>query len=79
MRVPPNRKLYKDLVAEHGASLENTKNLVKYRERFLYVKRIEVDFCGTGGYACIAVDIDRKHDEIKSYMNKNYDNDELMI
>ena len=77
MRVPPNRKLYKDLVAEHGSSLEHAKHLVKYRERFLYVKRIEVDFFGTGGYAYIAVDIDRKHDEIKSYMNKNYDNDEL--
>jgi len=77
MRVPPNRKLYKTLIVEHGVGLEDTKYLVKYRDRFLYIKRVTVDFFGTEGYAYIAVDIDRKHDEIKSYMNKNYDNDEL--
>ena len=77
MRVPPNRKLYKDLIAEHGTSLENASNLVKYRERFLYIKRVAVDFFGTEGYAYIAVDIDRKHDEAKNYMNRNHDNKEL--
>ena len=77
MRVPPNRKLYKDLIAEHGVSLENASNLVKYRERFLYIKRVAIDFFGTEGYAYIAVDIDRKHDETKSYMNRNHDNKEL--
>ena len=50
---------------------------MKYRDRFVYIKRIEVDFFGTAGYAYIAVDIDRKHDESKLYLHKNYDNDEL--
>jgi hypothetical protein len=77
LRVPPNRKLYKELTAEHAPTLEDTKYLVKYRDRFVYIKRVGVDFFGTPGFAYIAVDIDRKHDESKNYLHKNYDNDEL--
>jgi len=77
LRVPPNRKLYKELTAKYAPTLEDVKYLVKYRDRFVYIKRVEVDFFGTHGHAYIAVDIDRKHDESKSYLHKNYDNDEL--
>ena len=77
LRVPPNRKLYKEVVAEHAPTLEDAKYLVKYRDRFVYIKRIGVDFFGTNGFVYVAIDIDRKHDESKAFLNKNYDNDEL--
>ena len=77
MRVPPNRKLYKELVAEYAAGLEDTKYLVKYRDRFVYIKRVVVDFFGVEGYAYVAIDIDRRHDETKSYMHKNFESDDL--
>jgi len=68
-RLAPNRKLYKDLIAEHISGLEDAKYLVKYRERYVYMKRVEVDLFGKPGYAYVAEDIDRKHEEIKKYIN----------
>jgi hypothetical protein len=74
MRMPTNRKLYKELIAFHASGLEDAKYLVKYRERFVYIKRVEIDLFGAKGYAFIALDVDRKHDEMKKYMHDNYDN-----
>lgn len=77
MRLIPNRKLYKDLVAQHAADLEDAKNLVKYRERLVYIKRIPIDLFGKEGYAYLAEDIDRKHDEIKKYARAALENNDL--
>jgi transposase len=68
MRMVPNRKIYKDLVRAYADDIEDTKYLVKYRDRFIYIKRVEIDFFGKIGYAFIAKDIDRKHDEVKKYI-----------
>jgi transposase len=76
-RLSTNRKLYKELIAEHGASLEDAKYLVKYRDRFVYIKCVEIDLFGTVGYAYIAEDIDRKHDEVKKYIGEALDNKDL--
>jgi len=77
MRLIPNRKLYKELVAKHMAELEDAKNLVKYRERLVYIKRVPIDLFGKEGYAYIAEDIDRKHDEIKKYARAALDNNDI--
>ena len=82
LRMPSNRKLYKDLVREYAADLEDAKYLVKYRDRFAYIRRVEVDLFGKNGYAYVAMDIDRKHDEIKKYIagaidDKNTSHDEM--
>jgi len=74
MRMPTNRKLYKKLVSEHSDGLQDAKYLVKYRERFVYIKHVEIDLFGAAGHAYVALDIDRKHDETKKYMYANYDN-----
>ena len=67
-RMAPNRKLYKELVATHISGLEDARYLVKYRERYVYIKCVEVDLFGRSGYAYVAEDIDRKHDELKKYI-----------
>lgn len=77
MRLIPNRKLYKDLVAKHAVDLEDAKNLVKYRDRLVYIKRVPIDLFGKEGYAYIAEDIDRKHDEIKKYVRAALDNNDI--
>ena len=77
MRLIPNRKLYKELVAKHIGDLEDAKNLVKYRERLVYIKRVSIDLFGKEGYAYIAEDIDRKHDEIKKYVRAALDNNDI--
>jgi hypothetical protein len=72
--TPQNRKLYKELIAEHTHDICDAKHLVKYRDRFVYIKCVSIDLFGTAGYAYVSLDIDRRHDENKKYMLKNYDN-----
>jgi len=77
MRMAPNRRLYKELIVQHASELEDAKYLVKYRERFVYIKQVEIDLFGRIGYAYIAEDIDRKHDEIKKYISATIDDDDI--
>jgi hypothetical protein len=77
MRMVPNRKIYKDLVREHADDIEDAKYLVKYRDRFIYIKRVEIDLFGKIGYAYIAKDIDRKHDEVKEYIRGALENNDV--
>jgi hypothetical protein len=77
MRMVPNRKLYKELVRTHAPGIEDAKYLVRYRDRFLYIKRVEIDLFGKIGYAYISEDIDRKHDELKKYMRGALDNGDI--
>jgi len=77
MRLVPNRKKYKALINEHATDLENAKYLVRYRERVLYIKRVEIDLFGKIGYAYIAEDIDRKHDEVKKYIFGAIENNDI--
>ena len=73
LRMPSNRKLYKEHITKHAASLEDAKYLVKYRDRFVYIKIVETDLFGKTAYFYIGLDIDRKHDEIKNYMGRAFD------
>ena len=77
MRMAPNRKLYKELVQVHAPGIEDAKHLVRYRDRFLYIKRVEIDLFGQVGYAYVSEDIDRKHDETKKYMRGALDNGDI--
>ena len=81
-RMPTNRKMYKDLITKHASGLEDAKYLVKYRDRYVYIKRVEVDLFGKSGCAYVAEDIDRKHDELRKYIgaaleDKNVTADEM--
>jgi hypothetical protein len=67
-RLNSNRKLYKDLVNKHIDGLESKANAVFYRERLLYIKRIELKLCGHDGFAYVAIDHQRRADEIYSHM-----------
>ena len=77
MRMIPNRKKYKELTGEHATGLEDAKYLVKYRNRLLYIKRVEIDLFGKTGYAYVAVDMDRKHDEVKKYIRGALENNDV--
>jgi hypothetical protein len=66
-RLVSNRRLYKKLLAEHANDMENAQNMVSYRDRVLFAKRVSVDLYGKDGYAYVMLDLDRKHDEIKKY------------
>ena len=67
MRLKPNLKLYKALVAEHAADIGASKHLVKYQSRFLHIKTVEIPLYGRAGYAYICQDDDLKHTQEKEY------------
>ena len=67
-RLAPNRKLYKQLVAEHHADALDEDSVVKYGDRLVGIVRVSVPLPrGLGGYAYVAVDYDRRHQEWKKY------------
>ena len=55
--------MYKALVAENIDDLESSTNAVFYRDRLLYIKRVEVGLFGRTAYAYVAIDFQRRHDE----------------
>jgi len=77
VRMVPNRKLYKNLVKEYAGSLEDAKYLTKYGNRLIFIRQAAIDLFGKTGYAYIAVDMDRKHDEIRKYASAALDNDDI--
>ena len=67
-RLGPNRKLYKELLAAHAQSLESRSNVVFYRDRLLYIKCVPVNLCGHDAYAYVAMDHQRRSQELYSFM-----------
>ena len=56
-RLPENRKVFKTLIEQHGASLMEPKNLVRYRNRLVYLKRVKTEIVkGVHGYVYLGVD-----------------------
>ena len=78
-RMTSNLKLYKTLITEHKANLEDAKYLIKYRGRFVYIKCVDVDLYGKPGYAYVCLDMDRKHEEIKKYMDSALDDKKVTV
>jgi transposase len=76
-RLSPNRKLYKDMVAEHAQGLESKRNAVLYRDRLLYMKRVKVNLCGYDAYAYIAMDHQRRSQEVFSLMKDALEDNKL--
>jgi hypothetical protein len=82
VRLIPNRKLYKELVAAHADCIEDARNMVCYRQRLVFIKQVPVNLFGKEGYAYVAMDMDRKHDEVQKYAratlaNKDVSADEM--
>ena len=56
-RLPSGRKLYKDVIKQTTATLENPENIVIYNNRSLYVQKVKVDLYGYTGFAYVCQDI----------------------
>ena len=67
VRLVPNRKIYKDLAAEYINGLEDAKHMVRYGQRLVFIRQVSISIFGKPGFAYIAVDMDRKQDEIRRY------------
>jgi hypothetical protein len=57
-RMRENRKLYKEIVAEHLPSLRCEENFVSYNTRYAYIKRVECEpVPGRRAYAYLGLDL----------------------
>ena len=72
-RLPAQRILYKELVAEHAKSLEAYPNIIRYGERGLFVKQVEVDLFGRKAFAYLVLDPKRKGREVDRLIVQNID------
>jgi len=64
-RLAPNRKLFKHVAEEHLPGLMTSQHAVKYGDRLLYLKKIQVDVYGNLGYAYIGIDSDSRNRQMK--------------
>lgn len=81
-RLKQNRKIYKELIKENIGDIESSENLVRYNNRFVYMKCVECELItGYKSYAYIGVDILRKNSETKklfeSSKNQKLSNSEI--
>jgi hypothetical protein len=72
-RLPAQRLLYKELVAAYSKSLEAYSNIVRYGERGLFVKQVEVELFGSKAFAYLVLDPKRKGREVDRLIVQNID------
>jgi hypothetical protein len=57
-RLRENRKLYKEIVAEHLPTLRSEENFVSYNTRYAYIKRVDCELIsGYSAYAYLGLDL----------------------
>ncbi|MGN8893598.1 hypothetical protein, partial [Anaerobiospirillum succiniciproducens] len=75
-RLKKNWTLYKQIIKEHLASLEQKANMQLYNGRIVYLKRIQATLpSGKTVYAYLGIDDDRRWSERKQ-IAKTADEDE---
>ena len=78
-RLSPNLKLYKELVKNYADTLESHDNVVFYRERLLYILRVPTQLCGHDAYAYVAIDHQRRADEMYTFMRRTTEKKEKSL
>jgi len=78
-RLKTNLKLYKELIAAYGAGLESLGNAVFYRDRLLYIKCVPTVVCGHEAYAYVALDHQRRSEEVYEFMRDALEEDDLSV
>ena len=69
IRLPSNRKLYKDLI-DKNQDLESIKHAIVYGGRGLFIKKCMVDLFGKNAFAYVILDPDRRGRETRRMLLK---------
>ena len=69
----PSNAVAKDLIERYGCDLYSKEYTIKYGDRLLCMKRIEVQVYGQDCHVYIALDVDVMQDEQKRYLEKSID------
>jgi len=67
-RLPSTKTLYKDLIKEEVRNLEEFRNVIRYRDRVLFIKERDIKLFGEDGWAYIILDPERKGREMKKFL-----------
>lgn len=84
VRLPSNRKLYKELIKE-SSDIESIKYGARYGKRALFVKKHEVDLFGKKAFAYVVLDPERKGKETRKMLmeldeiDSDYSEKEFML
>jgi hypothetical protein len=70
-RMVSNRIIAKELIGAHFHEIINMNNHVVHNGRLLFVKKFDINLHGHKGYAYIAVDQQKRHDETVALVNNN--------
>jgi hypothetical protein len=75
-RMASNRKQYKQLVSEHGEDVLDDGSIVRYPGRLVGIRRYEIVLPGgENGFAFVAVDHERRHQEWSKYTTSALEDD----
>lgn len=64
-RLAPNRKIYKQIIADELPDILSSKYAVKYGNRLVFLKKKEIDLYGHLGYVYVGVDMDSRNQQFK--------------
>ena len=80
IRMPAGRKIYKDIILNKIAGIEDLSNAKILGERSFFIKKLTIDLYGNNAYAYVILDPERKSKETKKliykYHNEKSDRDE---
>ena len=81
-RLPENRSVFKGLLSENRATLMDENNLIRYKERFVYIKRFKRDVIeGMPAYLYLGMDVTMRSILMKQVAKKanisNLSDDEI--
>jgi hypothetical protein len=72
-RLIPNRLIAKDLIGKHFSEIIHMSNHIIHNGRLLFVKKFEVPLFGHKAYAYIAVDSNKRQEQLITLVNNNSD------
>lgn len=70
IRMPAGRKIYKDIILNKIAGIEDLSNAEILGERSFFIKKLTIDLYGNNAYAYVILDPERKSKETKKLLNK---------
>ena len=70
IRMPAGRKIYKDIILNKIAGIEDLSNAEMLGERSFFIRKLTIDLYGNDAYAYVVLDPERKAKETKKLLNK---------
>lgn len=67
-RLAPNRKIFKEAAAKVLPDIMSAEHAIRYGNRLVYIKKVEMDIYGHTGYVYVGIDMDSRNQQYKRTM-----------